>query len=232
MKIIVGNSEPPIQFQQSVLEGISRYFTSAFGNERFEEGKSGILRLPEDSVEVWKIISKWIIHREIPETLIEEDLLLAIRCWTTGDKYDIKEFQDAVMLCMLIELSSDSDPSITDPKLSPEMVQVAFENTAVGSPLRNLVVERKVLEYRSEDYQDAQYQKMWEDLRFLDGTGFVPHLVKARKEIEDWGRLGFTDGGAEGRHTLWRPFMVGTSKNQGMLLPEFSIRPIQDDEDR
>ncbi|CZT20556.1 uncharacterized protein RCC_06414 [Ramularia collo-cygni] len=172
VKIFVGDSEHPVHLQQSVLEGISGYFIGAFAEGRFEEGRSGILRLPEDNIEVWKIIVTWIVNRAVPEDLLRTDLLLAIRCWITGDKYDIKEFQDAVMLCILAELVSDGV------KLNIEMIKVSFEETPVDSPLREVIVNRRMSEYDLKGFEEkTKHEEMW----ILDGTGFLPLLESKNK---------------------------------------------------
>lgn len=148
-------------------------------------------------------------------------MLLPIRCWILGDKYNIKEFQDAIMLHMLIELQPKKLESDDSVKLSVEMVRTAFEGTMEGCPLRDLVAARKVVEYGMLATKDEEHK--WEELKALDGTGFGPHYAMVHDGQVTAMSLGvIAPLKLRHKHVLWKGYMVGSSQSKGLLLPELS----------
>lgn len=214
-----------IQIQQQVLEGVSEYFVAAFQRGRtaagqsggtlqsgpFEESKSGIFKFPEDSVDVWKILARWIILRKVPRTLLSEDLLLAIRCWIIGDQYLVKEFQDDIMVCMLEKLSPFQGYWARRGELTIEMLRVVYENTAEGSNLRKLVIELEVLNLKDNEdtsrFDEANVQKAFA----LDGTGYLPHLAQSNMEWKATRDKRYT--GSTGGKENWKYYMEGSAKS-------------------
>lgn len=226
VKIYVGDSIHPIQIQQSVLENTSDYFAAAFRSDRFTEARTGIMKFPEDHVEVWKVLVNWILRHEVPKALLRSNMLLAIRCWITGHKYDMKEFQDAVMLCMLYELepgNNDPDEGLSI-KLSPEMILEAFKHTSDTSVLRALVVERKVIEY--DDLQPVLCEETQRDMEILDGSGFLPWFTCVKEVWWQRSMISFMECKVSERQDQWKQYMVGSASIKG--LPPLDPIPHQD----
>ena len=119
-----------------ILRTRSKVFEAAIKNESWGDGEPGVLRFPEDDPQAWKIIVYYMIHLQVPsEDFVgeeERDWLGLVNvldlCWILGDKYDMPQFQDLIMLERL--------RAITCGSLLPGMVLRAFEKTPPGSKLR------------------------------------------------------------------------------------------------
>lgn len=151
-------------------------------------------------------------HRELPGDYIKNDLLLAVRCWILGDKYDIKLFQDDVMLMMIsYGAETSSDPT-------PEMVREVFYNTPPGSKLRDFITEESVYLFepgvRSDRLGDAVLRK---NIGELDETGFLPLYTEKKREYNAQG--GDPDWCDRFRDGCWKRYLRGPAERyQGWAL--------------
>ncbi|SMR63506.1 unnamed protein product [Zymoseptoria tritici ST99CH_3D1] len=210
IKITIGeDTSHPIHIAQQVLEGLSPYFVAALKDDTFEEGVRGELSFPEDETDVWAILLHWIFYHEVPPlfllaTDIPDDpvkgLHLAVRCWTTGDKYRMAAFQDEVMLRILRRVDAMYSEN---EGLDIELVKVVCERTLYGSPLRELFVDWTVMvtygirhpkaecvapKTMSQSYAD-EIRKNFEK---LDGTGLLPEMLAKKALYDSRGRSTFT----------------------------------------
>ncbi|KJX99911.1 hypothetical protein TI39_contig348g00012 [Zymoseptoria brevis] len=210
IRVFVGGGHDVFHVQQQALETISPYFTNALKHDRFKEGKDGVLELPEDEVDVWKVLLHLVLCRKLPSSLVtkdcmltKENVLLAVRCWTMGDKYGIKEFQDTVMLRLLryLNIMQCTQPGTI---LDVQITLTVFERTLRQSPLRMLVTDWTVMTMygikttymfagSKSQYPVTQPAKsVLASLETLDGTGFFPALTTQLAEYGHHGAQAFS----------------------------------------
>jgi hypothetical protein len=93
-----------LRIQRSVLENASRYFKagiklrlSTFPPDRHRR----VLFYPTADYEAWKVLAYWMVKQRLPpvEELTES---LLVSSWLLGEDYVIPDFQDEVMLALLI----------------------------------------------------------------------------------------------------------------------------------
>ncbi|SMR60393.1 unnamed protein product [Zymoseptoria tritici ST99CH_1E4] len=206
IKISIGESEEVFHVQQQVLENLSQYFVSALKRDTFVEGKIGALDFPEDEVDVWRVLVHWVITRRLPRSFLEKDFLrgaidlhLAVKCWTTGEKYGIGEFQNTVMLHILrrLDIMQSSTPAQS---FDIDVVRVAFELTGDGDcPLRDIFVDWMVMSlYDIDTSTDIRTRPLPQpldtklaSLSVLDGTGFFPALTAKKANYDRHGDSAF-----------------------------------------
>ncbi|KAK3712839.1 hypothetical protein LTR37_008930 [Vermiconidia calcicola] len=206
--IYVGDRSIPYKVSERLLVCISYYFLRAIKNEHLGNEKSGTLRFPDDDVEAWNALLFFKYWSYLPTCVDPQELRgneehrrKLIKYWALGDKYDVKEFQDTVMLQLLRELAHQ--------RTNLEAVKLAFENTAPGSKLRRLYAEEVV--YMVEE------GKAWNHDHFdtFDGVpGFTSaymHATNRYKLAEDADEF-FHRTGKDGS---WRDYMVGDRKDEG-----------------
>jgi hypothetical protein len=143
-------------------------------------------------VKFWKLNGKL----EIPQGHDDSKKMQLVHCWILGDKYDIKEFQDIVVLELLVTLEDSVAPL--------EVIQLAFKNTAENSLLRKLMARHAVINI-CESNCERQHLKIFDGV-----TGFITEPVEAydiRDEKENGinGLFVIVDGDDEDE---WMEFMV------------------------
>ncbi|KAK6392872.1 hypothetical protein LTR65_002954 [Meristemomyces frigidus] len=208
VQIFVGSDSDraPFLVQQTILADCSEYFVKALRPNSFSEGVTSILRVPDDSLDVWQVFLYWLFRVEIPtasmtacETTLEYHELL-VRCWVHGDKYGVAGFQDQIMVGILQFLESSAS--------SLRVVKLAFDNTAPGSRLRTLMAEEAACLLKGR----CETSVAVEELDLLDGViGFTSALVAAFTTHDSLGndmsnRLYEINNERSDR---WREFMVG-----------------------
>ena len=180
------------------MTSLSEFFVRAFKNEDSLGGEKGVIRLPEDNYAAWITLLYWKLNgkMEIPEGHDDSKKMQLVYCWILGDKYNIKEFQDLVMIELLMTLEEWVAPL--------EVIQLAFKNTTGNSPLRKLMARHAVINI-CEGNCERQH------LQIFDGVvGFITELVEAydiRDEKENGvnGLFVSVDGDDEDE---WMEFMV------------------------
>ncbi|SMQ55185.1 unnamed protein product [Zymoseptoria tritici ST99CH_3D7] len=220
IKIFIGGSTAsPIQVQQQMLERLSSFFAKALQEDAYLEGIHGVLRFPEDEMDVWEVLIYWMFCRNLPKSLVAaedcfnsckftngtQNLPLAVRCWTTGDKYGIGDFQDAIMLPILRRLHKMQvdhfegrfeEPyhiGLRHAAFDLQFIQLAFERTSPGSVMRDLLVDWMVFHVygiEKEGYltpQPLPLDHALEGLELLDGTGVLPAMLAKKKEYDEEG---------------------------------------------
>lgn len=164
------------------------------------------LSLPEDDYQAWKVLLYWVAKRCLPKEATDSELLL-VHSWALGEKYDIADFQDEVMLALLIRCAGKS--------MGIDAIRNAFVETETDSQLSYLMAEE--LLYRLGQ-ADGKVGAMTEDE--IDGiveafveslAGFAATVLKVRRRCANYGegwyrRFVRRKGDQYGR---WKSFMVG-----------------------
>ncbi|KAK4506439.1 hypothetical protein PRZ48_000171 [Zasmidium cellare] len=198
VSIYIGDKKKPYLIQQTIITMTSDYFKAAFTNERFEEAKSGILRVPDDDIDTWALFMYWLVKRELPCHV--SDIRWAVKAWTFGDKYGISQFQNAAMLEVLsrfnlMDLRSPADVAL---------VEEAFVLCPQGSLMRKFLAEQvvaAVLDLKSTT---------WEDLAAIrEPAGNCKDILDAivRREHDNvWNWQLGDDGNGK---PIWARYMIG-----------------------
>ncbi|KAK3619034.1 hypothetical protein LTR56_024289 [Elasticomyces elasticus] len=184
IKIFVGpGTTMPYHVPQTILHTTSDYFTKALLHETsLGAAETGVLRFPEDDVDVWGILLYWMLIKELPETALgtramkDQELaefeLLLVRCWAVGERYQVPQFQDLVMLELLVFLYRGHSPLI-----GLVTLKEAFATTPPGRPMRKLVARNVAQQLRGQSLHHN-------DLDMFDGiAGCMAEIVKAVGEL-------------------------------------------------
>lgn len=215
----MGNEERQRTFNvhEALLRYTSEVFSAALNHEDCGEDKAGVLKYPEDAVGAWEVLLFWMITKKLPEDSMgllsvhdKETLQFSlVQCWTLGDKYDIPEFQDLVML-ELLDLSSEGLVTV-------QAAEEAFANASPGSQIRKLfsrLIVSAVFLLKVEDM---------EAFECLEGlTGYTTELMQTLhsrgKRKGRWDNLAWLMDTQAGRLSgNWEEYLVGDSPRQHWL---------------
>ena len=206
--VLIGEGEWQQKFmlQDTLLRRTSRVFSAALNNEHLGEGDKGVLKFPEDDVAAWKVLVFWMFDKKLPEEDFSAELdeklqLLLVECWVLGDKYEIPEFQDLVMLELLHHFNSKG--------ITPETAKRAAAMTTSGSKLR-ILAGRQIAQYATGGTKMA--------IDTFDGAlgveGFASEVIELIRPGNTSGKtwvvtyIGQKDG--KWRLQMWKDFMVGS----------------------
>lgn len=163
---------------------------------------------PYDDTGAWKVLFFWIVMKRLPPKDPVNNVLLA-RSWVVGEKYDIVDFQDEVMVALLFSCDNET--------AEMEEIKVAFLTARTGSKLRELMAE-ELLDKVDDSGENP------DDLHLGDfenrAPGLATAILKAYQRYAEgdddfWKRFKKREGGMLGR---WRDFMVGDGlKVQGTV---------------
>ncbi|KJX99910.1 hypothetical protein TI39_contig348g00011 [Zymoseptoria brevis] len=208
----------PIPVQQITLESISPYFKRALDENGFNVGINGSLNLPEDEFDVWKVILYWAFKHDLPGPHQAKNLHLAVRCWIVGDKYEIKRFQDCVMLRMLRRLDSmhfalellGTDVLLLVLKHAPRkslLQELVLDWVAVKMHKHNIgSFEEVLLDVAAEPFEDSVTT-----LETLDGTGFYPAMLAKRPWLNYGNELMWRPSNCNHDEPSWTNFFLDSS---------------------
>jgi hypothetical protein len=153
----------PFLVQQKVLEHVSPVFARMCSEDGFVEGATGRLIFMDDDENVWHVFLYWLMKHEIDFTTLFETSAadIAIKCACFADKYNINEFFDEAMSCLV-------NTHIT---ITIETLKAAFGSTTTNCPLRELLVEKAYVAVQAKTIK-------LDNMLPLDGTGFWPLYLK------------------------------------------------------
>jgi hypothetical protein len=168
----------------------------ALKHENSLGGEKGVLRFPEDDQKEWQVLLHWKIKGDLvigASEDAESAMRRLIQRWVLGDKYGIEEFQDLLMLHLL--------EKVDETYVTVDLVKLAFGNTPIGSPLRELMAGELV-----HVIQPPRAGYKHEDLEALDGiAGYTTALMHAidRRASKDKSVMG-----SKLFQGKWKPFML------------------------
>ena len=202
VQVYFGDHPTPYLIQEAVLTTMSEFFVRAFKNEgsHGDEKEKGVIRLPEDNHTAWMTLLYWKLNGKfkISERVDEHEQMQLVHCWTLGNKYDIKAFQDLATL-ELLNLLEDRNASLA-------VIQFAFKNTAEGSALRKLMARQVVINIHGE--REAVTGRYLEIFNGVSAT--ITELVEVydlkEERNDDINELRVA---LDGESDEWRDFMVG-----------------------
>lgn len=220
MRVHVGEKDPAFCISKVVLCNISRKV-----DELVDVAKKGnvlvdglqSISLHGDDHEAWKILLYWTVTRCLPGDVTDSEVLM-VRAWALGEKYEVVEFQDEVMLSLLLRCESNS--------MEVDAIESAFLLTHPGSKLRCLMAEELI--WTIEETKNGP-ATLLADSCDVSQEGFVPSvggvavdIIEAKnrcKDVEEYWRR-FVVGDDE-EHGRWQTFMVGEGlRVQGRAMKE------------
>ncbi|RMY77516.1 hypothetical protein D0863_01251 [Hortaea werneckii] len=171
IRIKVGSNkdDEPFLISQRRLESASEYFRKALRQDSFKEGRTGQIDFPEDDYDAWTVLVFWMMNTfNIAKEELKPDLL--IKSWVLGDKYEIPEFQDQVMLELLFIFVQDY--------ATEDIIRLGSELSPTGSVLKRLIAEEaaSALIDSKEDFESLEAA--------FNGNGMLREFVLARDNCE------------------------------------------------
>ncbi|RMY65141.1 hypothetical protein D0863_09309 [Hortaea werneckii] len=171
VRIKVGSNkdDEPMLISQRRLESVSEYFRKALRQDSFKEGRTGQIDFPEDDYDAWIALVFWMMKTfDIAKEELTPELL--IKSWVLGDKYEIPEFQDQIMLELL--LTFEEDYALED------IIRLGSELSPTGSVLKRLIAEEAAVALRREmmDFESLEAA--------FNGNGMLRDFVLARGNCE------------------------------------------------
>jgi hypothetical protein len=150
--LIVGSTKEHYSLHNDLLCFYSDFFRAAF-NGSFKEATERKIELPDVETDVFEAFQVWLYTRVLPEADTESKYIhpgwsLLIKLWIFGDKYQIPLLQNVAIDAMLDKVEKDKE-------VPTGMINYAYENTFLNSPLRKAVTD--VMAYRASmpDRQNA-----------------------------------------------------------------------------
>jgi hypothetical protein len=155
------------------------WFARALQEDGFREGTERSITMPEDEPRAFEVFVYHLCHHEVKfqeltkdcETEKAADLELCFAVWVFGEKYDIPQLQNAIMLyaCSVLMISD-----IHVVKLSPTMLAAYYGATPSDTPLRKLIAEYIIHYICEEDGNIEAYEVV------ASHSGFLKDLFAAR----------------------------------------------------
>ncbi|KAI4201797.1 MAG: hypothetical protein LQ350_002997 [Teloschistes chrysophthalmus] len=118
----------------------SPFFKKAV-NSDFAEGKTGVVKLPDDEPEVFEIFQNWLYRDHLELTSVEASkMTLLLGLWVFGDKIQAPGFQNAAIEAL-------RDRTVGSPRIFRlKDILFAYNNTPSASALREFIVDLYVWE--------------------------------------------------------------------------------------
>ncbi|KXT03332.1 hypothetical protein AC578_4007 [Pseudocercospora eumusae] len=204
VKLYVGkNNDIPYLIPESRLKQASEYFTSAIKHERWGSDNIGKLHFPDDDKRTFEILIYFIVNGSLPEFDRKDKIAmqkLMIDSWLMADQYLMHDFQDQLMIQLLIMLDDEA--------LDWEVVRFGFQKGSEGSKIWRLMAEEAV----HKTYRDAQFgAKSIYDVKPLEEAilgipGALGEFLKTRESADQ--NPSFYD--RLGRRWKTEPFLYGS----------------------
>ncbi|KAK4623949.1 hypothetical protein CLAFUW4_05315 [Fulvia fulva] len=125
----------------------AEWFKNALKEDRFIEGSTGVIELPDDLPEVFEAFEFFLYQSQLwfesPDKLTEEELqeelILNARIWTFGDKYLLPQLQDIAMSRMCAVL--DQGDALN---CSAHTLAQCYNAVRADSPVRLIIIDNLV----------------------------------------------------------------------------------------
>ncbi|KAI7163042.1 hypothetical protein KC349_g1597 [Hortaea werneckii] len=223
VKVKVGSNKnkKPFLVSQRTLESASEYFRKALRQDSFKEGLKGQIDFPKDDYDAWAVLMFWMMSAfHIAKTKLKPDLL--IKCWVLGDKYEIPEFQDQIMLELLFMVQYyDYD--------TEDIIRLGSELSPAGSVLKRLIAEEAAVALKNNNVDFESLEAAF------NGNGMLKDFVLASDNCEAdfhfylrrFDSLAAQElysqdgkGNEEWRSPTWQNYMISNGSRPQWLLDE------------
>ena len=114
------------------------------------EAQTNQVKLPEDSYEAFEQFISWVYFSKSTPKIDDDNLPLALKCWTLADKFVMPKWQDTIISSLMVYWNQ-SDLLTRD-------VSWVLENVSDVSTLYRLVVDQFVWQVAttSRDYKNSK----------------------------------------------------------------------------
>ncbi|KAH0290258.1 hypothetical protein M436DRAFT_50684 [Aureobasidium namibiae CBS 147.97] len=140
--ILVGASKQPFVLQKGLLCFYSDYFRAAFDGS-FKEAVERKIELPDVKIDTFEAFQVWLYSQSFRSIEDLQDSSEApklpssrrlARLWVFGDKYQIPVLQNGAIDALL-------QKNLEERTFNVDVVNIAYENTMLGSPLRRYAID-------------------------------------------------------------------------------------------
>ncbi|KAL3422075.1 hypothetical protein PVAG01_06231 [Phlyctema vagabunda] len=145
--VLVGTELKDFSIHKDIICHYSPFFKAAFTSD-FQEGKSSIMKLPEQRTEVFEIFYQWIYYQTL-ESLSDNNKLLEKRAFTLIRLYI---FAEMAQIPTLMNQAIDRVYEILEMvnKTPCSMVPYIWAETPPNSPLRRFIRDRVIWRVQPE----------------------------------------------------------------------------------
>ncbi|KAF2709180.1 hypothetical protein K504DRAFT_525681, partial [Pleomassaria siparia CBS 279.74] len=156
----VGPQEQNFHIRKALAIHYSGYFRGAFGSDKFKEGETGVLTLPDVDTWVFTIFVDWLCHQELPSRKIWDtrypcsspsypwDGKIIPRCYVFADRFIIPDMTQAVMSYAHISYS-ECPPWY-------ETITFAFSNMSQNDRFLQLLVDAHCTKWNGDDSEESE----------------------------------------------------------------------------
>ncbi|GIZ45005.1 hypothetical protein CKM354_000818900 [Cercospora kikuchii] len=148
VKVGTGDGGRDFTVSRALLCQNSEWFRSALEGDRFKEGQTGVISLPEDSTRAFSSFHFYLLRRRMlfPVEKLEDgtvdafadQLETCIETWTFANKYSMHTLKDTAMIAFCWHLQHATGNVIG---LPAACLALCFSHTGEGSPLRQLAAD-------------------------------------------------------------------------------------------
>ncbi|KAL9121217.1 MAG: hypothetical protein Q9187_002226 [Circinaria calcarea] len=177
--VLIGREKVKFELHKGLLMYYSEYFRGAF-NGSFKEAEENTVHLPEEKVEVFKLVNSWLYTRHLADTLEKETSLafgLLLGVFLFGERRIVRLLQNDTIDIIIRKCTENN-------KISPFIVKAAYENTPTSSPIRKLLVHIAV--HRSNPDFPSKHSENYPKEYLIDVVAYMKKLNLAG--IETWTR--------------------------------------------
>ncbi|WPB05421.1 uncharacterized protein RHO25_010073 [Cercospora beticola] len=190
VKVGTGDSIRHFTVSRALLCQNSVWFKTALEGDRFQEGQTGVISLPEDSPRAFSSFYFYLFRRKIILTAMKlnegtfeafvDQLETCIETWIFANKYSMCFLQDAAMLAFCWHLQLATGNAVG---LPASCLALCFSQTAEGSPLRKLAADYIVTRMQGEQPDAGELVGKLAPLQ-----GFIQALNEAHQFHHDAGK--------------------------------------------
>ncbi|KXS97763.1 hypothetical protein AC578_3188 [Pseudocercospora eumusae] len=151
VKVGVDDDQKEYKVPRALLSKSSPWFEAALKGDRFKEGRTATIELPEDRADVFELFV-YFLYRGVLEldstnsdlSIQAEHLLLCCRTWTFAEKYLLQGLQNCAMHGACFLLNHEFDHSAFEP-LPAATLASCWQASTQDSPIRDILADYIVL---------------------------------------------------------------------------------------
>lgn len=187
----VGPEEKAYRVLKPILVHHSEYFRKALQSDKFEEGRTGVVRLPEIEPSIFNVFVDWLYapkpaskwRKYLSKLAIDTDMGYVL-VYTFADRFMVASLKETCVKA----LARDYDKNSSRPNY--KTITTAFQNLPSEDPLLDLLVEVHCQRWNEDDDSNDQ------DELFSLPPSFLFQVMK--KYSQRYGELGEDLGDTEG----------------------------------
>jgi hypothetical protein len=177
--LVVGPDKKEFTVHKDLLVFYSDYFRAAF-NGSFVEATDRKIDLFDANQEAFEHFLTWLYTRKLASDDEQPlGLIALVDLWLLGDRFQVPMLQNCVMDKIIPQPNDDTVFELG-------LVEAAYENTTVGSPLRRVLLEILAYQTALGEAEGVLFRKRFTVEILVD---LVKEVASARKDKVLWGEL-------------------------------------------